>query len=76
VKIRCLLQRYDYNLRISHPPMAELACVLQVPVPLGMDLLLTSGEHILRRDAADSAVQADVVVMLHVSVNQTPRGFQ
>ena len=41
-----------------------------------MDLLLTPGEHVLRRDVADCAVQADVVVMLDVALHQTPRIFQ
>jgi hypothetical protein len=48
----------------------------QLPIPLGVDLLLTPGEHVLRRDVADGAVQADVVVMLDVSPDQTPRIFQ
>jgi hypothetical protein len=36
----------------------------QFPIPLGLNLLLMPGEHVLRRDVADRAVQADVVVML------------
>jgi hypothetical protein len=34
---------------------------LQLPVPLGVDLRLTPGEHVLRRDVANRAVQADIV---------------
>ena len=34
------------------------------------------GEHVLRRDEADGAVQTDVVVMLYLALNQTPRIFQ
>src|ERR1700726_3243636 len=49
---------------------------LQLPIPLGVDLLLTPGEHVLRRDVANRAVQADVVVMLDVALHQTPRVFQ
>ncbi len=40
---------------------------LQLAIPLGMNLLLTAGEHVVRRDVADGAVQADVVVILDVS---------
>src|ERR1051326_433339 len=49
---------------------------LQLPIPLGVDLRLTTGEHVLRRDEADGTVQADVVVMLDVALHQTPRIFQ
>ena len=45
---------------------------LQLPVPLGVDLLLTPGEHVLRRDVANRAVQTDVVVMLDVAFHQMP----
>jgi hypothetical protein len=34
------------------------------------------GEHVLRRDVADGAVQTHVVVTLHVALNQTPSIFQ
>ena len=34
------------------------------------------GEHVIRRDVADGAVQADVVVMVYVTLNQTPRSLQ
>jgi hypothetical protein len=30
------------------------------------------GEHVLRRDVADGAVQSNVVVMLYVTLHQTP----
>ena len=49
---------------------------LQLPIPVGVDLLLTPGEHVLRRDVADRTVQADVVVMLDIAPHQTPRIFQ
>src|ERR1700730_3380535 len=49
---------------------------LQLPIPIGVDLPLTPGEHVLRRDVANRAVQADVVVMLDVALHQTPRIFQ
>ena len=56
------------HLRSSHgllPTSLPLfSRLLQLPIPLGMDLLLTPGEHVLRRDVADGTVQADVVVML------------
>src|SRR5258708_27649026 len=41
--------------------------LLQLPIALGMDLLLTPGEDVLRRDVADCTVQAEVVVMLDVA---------
>jgi len=34
------------------------------------------GEHVLRRDVAVGAVQTNVVVMLGVTLNQTPCIFQ
>src|SRR5439155_25067518 len=52
------------------------SCYLQLPIPLGVDLLLTPGEHVLRRDVANRAVQADVVVMSDVALHQPPRIFQ
>jgi hypothetical protein len=45
----------------------------KLSLPLGMDLLLTPGEHVLRRDVTGGAIQADVVVMLDGAVHQTPR---
>src|SRR5215467_2631757 len=48
------------------------SCLLQLPISLSMDLLLTAGEHVLRRDVADGAVQADIVVMFHVALHQPP----
>ncbi len=47
---------------------------LQLPIPVGVNLLLTPGEHVLRRDVADRTVQADVVVMLDLALHQTPSG--
>jgi len=38
--------------------------LLQLPIPLGMYLLLTPGEYIHGCDVADGTVQADVVVQL------------
>jgi hypothetical protein len=38
---------------------------LQLPIPLDLNLLLMPGEHVLRRDVADGAVQTDVVVMVY-----------
>jgi len=49
---------------------------LQLPIPLGLDLLLMPGEHVLWRDVAYRTVQADVVVMLHVTLRQTKRIIQ
>jgi hypothetical protein len=33
-----------------------------------MDLLLPSRQHVIQRDVADGAVQADIVVMLDVTL--------
>src|SRR5580658_4636513 len=41
-----------------------------------MDLLLTAGEHVLRRDVANGTVQAEIVVMFHVALHQPPRILQ
>src|SRR6516165_10281251 len=52
------------------------SCLLQLPISLSMDLLLTAGEHVLRRDVTDATVQADIVVMFHVALHQPPRILQ
>jgi hypothetical protein len=44
---------------------------LQFPIPLGLNLLLMPGEHVLLRDATDSTVQTDVVVMRSVTLPKT-----
>src|SRR5438309_9264418 len=65
--------------RSGGPPTAILPlfpCRFQLPIPLGLNLLLMPGEHVLRRDVADGAVQANVVVMVYVTLNQTPRIFR
>jgi hypothetical protein len=49
---------------------------LQLPIPLGLNLLLMPGEQVLWRDVADGAIQMNVVVMLYVTVYQTPRIFE
>jgi hypothetical protein len=49
---------------------------LQLPIPVGLNLLLMPGEHVLWRDVTDGAVQANVVVMLYVTLHQTPRIFE
>src|SRR5262249_37335494 len=66
-----------------HPSRGPLAAILplfprrvQLPIPLGLNLLLMPGEHVLWRDVADSAVQTHVVVMLYVTLHQTPRIFE
>ena len=64
----------------SRGPLATilplLPCRLQLPIPVGLNFLLMPGEHVLWRDVADGAVQTDVVVMLYVTLNQTPRIFE
>jgi hypothetical protein len=66
-----------------HPSRGPLAAILplfpcrfQLPIPLGENLLLMPGEHVLWRDVTDGAVQTDVVVMLYVTLNQTARVLQ
>ena len=46
---------------------------LQLPVALGVDLMQPPRQHVLRRDVARGAVQSDVVVVVHVTLNQTTR---
>jgi hypothetical protein len=41
-----------------------------------MDLLLTAGEHVFRRDVANGTIPADIVVMFHVALRQPPRILQ
>jgi len=38
-----------------------------------MNILLASGKHVLRRDVADGTVQANVVVVLDVTLHQALR---
>src|ERR1700690_1283528 len=47
----------------------------QLAIPFRMDLLLTPGEHVLRSDVANRAVQTNVVVMVNVTRHQTPGVF-
>jgi hypothetical protein len=51
-------------------------CRLQFPIPVGLNLLLMPGEHVLWRDIADGAVQTDVVVLPYIALHQTPRIFE
>jgi hypothetical protein len=48
----------------------------QLPIPLGMDLLPATGEHVLRRDVVRRAVQSHVVVVVRVTLHQTSRMTQ
>ena len=66
-----------------HPSRGPLAAILplfprrlQLPIPLGVNLLLMPGEHVLRRVVAKGGVQTNVVVMLYVTLHQTPRIFE
>ena len=56
--------------------LALLSSGFQLAVPFRVDLLLTPRQHVLQRDVAGGTVQADVVVMLNVAVDQTPCIFQ
>jgi hypothetical protein len=46
-------------------PLPPSCC--QLPVAFAVNLLLASGQHILRYEIADGTAQADVGVMLDVS---------
>ena len=46
---------------------------LQLPIPLGLNLLRLPVEHVLWSDVSDGAVQTHVVVMLYVTLHQTKR---
>jgi hypothetical protein len=56
--------------------LALLSGGFQLAVAFRVDFLLTPRQHILRRDVADGTVQADVVVMLDVSLHQAQRIVQ
>jgi hypothetical protein len=45
----------------------------QLPVSFAVNLLLAACEHVLRRDVADGAVQAKVVVVVDVTLDQALR---
>jgi len=56
--------------------LALLSGGFQFAVAFRVDFLLTPRQHILRRDVADGTAQADVVVMLDVSLHQAQRIVQ
>jgi len=56
--------------------LAPSASLLQFPVAFAVNLLLAASQHLLRCDVADGTVQAGVVVMLDVSLHQSPRIFE
>jgi hypothetical protein len=58
---------------LSAAELALQARLLQLPVALRMDLRLSAHEHVLRRDVANGTVQADVAVMLGLTINQALR---
>src|SRR5882762_5807113 len=62
--------------RLLPMDLTLFSCLLQLSISLIMDLLLTAGEHVLRRDIANGTVQADTVVMFHVAFHQPPRILQ
>jgi hypothetical protein len=41
--------------------LARFPRCLQFAIPLGLDLVLIPGEHVLRRDVSDGAAQTNVV---------------
>jgi hypothetical protein len=44
---------------------------VQLPIPLGLNLRLMPGEHVLWRDVADGTVQPGVVVMREILPQQS-----
>jgi hypothetical protein len=84
--IRCLpkLDTSDYPevihlmrlLRSSRGPLVAILPLfprrLQLPIPLGENLLLMPAEHVPWR-VSDGAVQTGVVVVVYVTLNQTAR---
>jgi hypothetical protein len=66
--------------RVPTLPLAAVlppfSCRLQFPISVGLNILLKPGEHVLRRDVADGAVQTHIVVMLDVIPHQTPGIFK
>ena len=58
-----------------HPSRGPLAAIhplfprrVQLPIPLGVNLLLMPGEHVLRRDVANGAVQTNRISNLRLLV--------
>ena len=72
--------RGGWPLRSSRGLLAATLTLLsggfQLAVAFRVDLLLTPRQHVPRRDVSGGTVQADIVVMLHVAFDQTPRIFQ
>jgi hypothetical protein len=63
-------------LRSSRGPLVAILPLfprrLQLPIPLGENLLLMPAEHVPWR-VSDGAVQTGVVVVVYVTLNQTAR---
>src|ERR1700676_1878257 len=57
------------------PELPLAARVLQFAIACGVNLGLTSGEHIVRRHIANGTVQTHGVVVIHVGLNQAYRVF-
>jgi hypothetical protein len=56
----------------KHREASELTLAprfLELAIPCRMNFSLSAGEHIVRCNVADSAVQAHSVVVIHVSLN-------
>ncbi len=53
--------------------LSQLPGRFQLAVPSRVDLLLPARQHVLRRDSASGTVQANVVVVVHVTLHRTPR---
>ncbi len=51
------------------------ARLFQLAIACGVNLGLSSGEHIVRRHIADGTVQTHGVVVIHVGLNQAQRIF-
>ena len=59
-----------YAVCLAPSQLALLASLLQLPVALRVDLDLPTREHVVRRHVPDRAVQPDMVIVIHIPLNQ------
>jgi hypothetical protein len=57
-------------IRLAPSRLALMASLLQLPVALCVDRGLPTHEHVVRRHVADRAVQPDLVIAMHILLNQ------
>jgi hypothetical protein len=75
----CIVPPGSNPFRRSPVPLAAILPVFsrrfQFPMPVDLNLLMASRQHILRRDIADGTVQADVVVGFLHRLPHVPTSF-